>query len=232
MFIRRIGDRAILDYAFDFAVVVLGVFLGLQAQGWAEHRADRAQEARFLSRLASDFDAISQEAEHCVGVYRRAGDSARRVAESLAAMRSGDAAPPPAFRADLIALTETTFAPGRSVAFIEMLSSGELDLIRSETLRTALVQYDQRSTENRESWRAIFNMNAPLFPHLYGSVELAAGDSAGELSVTNFDAQGMARDDNIAVLLNMVQASAANMELLCSFQLDDARRVQTLLADQ
>lgn len=55
--------------AIDLAIVMLGVFLGLQAQQWAEDQKQSAQQQRYMERLDADFSALKarQEPSRCAG---------------------------------------------------------------------------------------------------------------------------------------------------------------------
>ncbi len=227
---RRGQRRSLRDYAFDFTIVVVGVFLGLQAQNWAMHRADRAQEARYLERIGADFDAITEEAQSCLSVHQGVGDAISRVRTALDAIRTGDAASP-GFRADLITLSASRAPPGRSAAFVEMVSSGELGLLRSEPLSDALVRYDEQAVQNREYWRSIRDVSAPLLPVLYAHVELQPGDDIRTVNIIGADAARIAQDDAFEQYLNVTLAGASNLAQLCDFQLQEAEQVLERLAN-
>ena len=47
----------------DFLIVVVGVFVGLQAQAWNESRQDRVRERMYIERLERDFTAIEERTE-------------------------------------------------------------------------------------------------------------------------------------------------------------------------
>ena len=222
------GPRGALDYAFDFLIVVAGVFLGLQAQTWAEHRGDRAQEARFLDRLDTEFAALADEAQRCLTLYEEVGAAAGAVRRALEAYReNGDAPQPEAFEAVLIRLTAGTLPPGRSAAYLEMVSASELDLIREAALREALVRYDETATANREHWRTLREQAAPAFNTLYAHIDLTRGETPGQAEIAAVRLDALSADPQTATVVTLAVAQATNAYALCSVQ---AERISAVRA--
>lgn len=54
--------------AIDFIIVVVGVFIGLQAQDWSTARGDRAREAAYVSGIARDVRSDLAEIDEIVRV--------------------------------------------------------------------------------------------------------------------------------------------------------------------
>ena len=51
---RRLGQQDWLAVVIEFALVVAGVFLGIQVANWNDSRKERALEATYLARIAQD----------------------------------------------------------------------------------------------------------------------------------------------------------------------------------
>ncbi len=228
IFRRASGERGWIDYLFDFGVVVVGVFLGLQAQSWAERNSDRAQETRFLEQLGTDFEAIITDARICLRIYERAGQAVSRVRNALDAPAAGEGFSPD-IENDLITMTAGRLPPGRSASYVEMISSGELGLIRSDPLRAALVRYDEIAVSNRDNWRAIRQESARLLPSLYRHIALVAAAPDEGLSLSSVNAPALAAEPDFHALLNALAGGAVNVEALCAQQMDRANRVRDLL---
>ena len=66
MILRRIKAHVEKENWFavgiDFAIVVIGVFIGLQVANWNEARADRLRADRIKDRLIAEFQQIEDEA--------------------------------------------------------------------------------------------------------------------------------------------------------------------------
>jgi hypothetical protein len=140
----------------DFAIVVIGVFLGLQAQQWSSARADRAREADHLEAVAGDLRRDVAEIEEIVRV-----STVRMAAlEALLSLSPGGALPnglksarglieiekTPPFdereqgSAGVAIFILTTFEGNRS-AFETMINTGGLGLVRNASLLAQIQDY-------------------------------------------------------------------------------------------
>jgi hypothetical protein len=128
-----------LAVATEFVIVIAGVVIGFQVNGWAEDRSDRSREALILCRLADDFDLIGQ-------------DVAEHLADARASVTAADALVEAAGRgmtpADLdTGLLPVAYAlritPAGSATYGQLVASGEMSLIRSEDLRAALTDFGE-----------------------------------------------------------------------------------------
>lgn len=73
---QRLGNRDWGSLFLDLMVVIVGIFLGLQASNWNEERVERAEDSLYLDRLLSDLvqmrDAIHARRESTQDVYQSA----------------------------------------------------------------------------------------------------------------------------------------------------------------
>lgn len=73
MLLRRITqnvrDQNWLAIGIDFVVVVTGIFIGLQVDGWNEERKDRIRETVLLEQLYVDFTNNGEIVESMVGFH-------------------------------------------------------------------------------------------------------------------------------------------------------------------
>jgi hypothetical protein len=182
----------------EFAIIVLGVLVALGVDDWRSTRQEHAREAYFLSGLAEDLRADiadfetarrNGQARVAAASYVTAQLGARRpAAESLLGIggdRSSSFAPDPAapVPGDLTAglqqlarVSNFDFATG---TYQEILSSGNLDLIRSEAVRRAVSQYYAFTADRGESDNRIRQALFEYYEAL-GQAGLAPGDD-GEL---------------------------------------------------
>lgn len=72
--------------AIDFVIVVVGVFVGVQASNWNQARVDRAETRRLLTRIEPEIDQIIDFAAHTRDYYA----TSRRFAETAFAAWNGD----------------------------------------------------------------------------------------------------------------------------------------------
>ena len=134
--------------ALDFVIVVVGVFIGLQAANWNDARRDQERQELVQKRLESDFLLIKKELNESAASHEEVIVSLHTL---QGAIRRGEAAPNED-TAIKIALNRGFSYPQfaqRSGTFIELLSSGRLDLIDDEHTRIAPVRYDENAKQRR-----------------------------------------------------------------------------------
>ena len=219
--------------AIDFLIVVIGVFVGLQAQEWNRQRLDRIKEQTYLDRLASDFARIDDQLRSSIGGYERSLEAIGFVSHTLAAQTRREAASDvdaTAFKEALINLTWNALPVGRSATFVELISSGELGLLRDEELRSALIAYDQQVQKNRDSWQSTqtgtLADTTPLYRTVDLHIDLAARPFA---SIRNYDLEAMARDRDFQVMLDILAGTKANHHALFQRQRELAEEVRDLV---
>jgi hypothetical protein len=162
--------------AVETLIVVFGVFLGLQVQQWALDRDRRDSESAYLVRLHEETVQL---------LHRRATyDQSRTTfsADLVAAVRIlQDTSANPALsktQCDAIAgSSHTTVPPVDLPTISELLSTGRLDQIRSQAMRTSILTLTQDAASARDLIQLISEENQNLgraFPHLM-RYELGSG---------------------------------------------------------
>lgn len=125
--------------AIDLAIVVVGVFLGIQASNWNDERKDRQLSHEYLRRIAGDLHYDVQELGDRQEFWKAsadAGDRALRFAEDHQQVRSD--------WDTLLDFYEAGQIENYGVndgTYREMLSAGRLDLIRDNRLKADLSDY-------------------------------------------------------------------------------------------
>lgn len=151
MILRRITqhvkDQNWTAVSLDFFIVVVGVFMGIQLGNWNDARGDRAAERFILERLETEFQYQETELRYLAERLSLFKAAAKGVTVAL----KKDA--PPENQAQFLEwLTETPNLgrpPARSATYVQLLSSGDLDLLSNGNLRDLLVRYDQNIERNR-----------------------------------------------------------------------------------
>ncbi|MEM9838064.1 MAG: hypothetical protein AAF830_02810, partial [Pseudomonadota bacterium] len=125
----------------EVLIVVIGVFLGIQLGNWNETRQKNDQTQDYLQRLQSEFVDIERRASVVAELYVTNAQGTSTLIEIV------QGAEPPSDEAMIIAFRRTfaySLPSYRSATYAEMVSSGNLSLIRDVPLREALVAYDQK----------------------------------------------------------------------------------------
>jgi len=146
MIIHRLGAAITRQDWFviviELAVLVLGIFLGLQVDDWNQARKDRVDEQRFLRTLHDDI-LVAEELSSRVR---------QRRLESLQHVISASDVLHGRARRDALTDLECTALGSSSwfnitatgmPAFDELVASGRLGIIRDNELRTALIGLEQ-----------------------------------------------------------------------------------------
>jgi hypothetical protein len=124
----------------ELVVVVLGIFIAIQADSWWQHQSDLRQEASYLSRLVNDVTDDIENIEYGI----RLATLRKELADVLIAAAEnpdGVRERPVKF---LIAVEQSayTFTPSlNSNTFEELRSTGNLGLLRNNELKSALFDY-------------------------------------------------------------------------------------------
>ncbi|MEM8984497.1 MAG: hypothetical protein AAGC71_15810 [Pseudomonadota bacterium] len=146
--IKHVKEQNWTAVGLDFLIVVVGVFIGIQVANWNESRQESATRQLMHERLVKDFERIKQQSD----------DAVKRIEKILASLitlqrtvRRGRVSADE--KAQVVYALEFGFSyPAinqRSDTYVELLSSGRLDLIDNEHLRVALLAYDQRVQQSR-----------------------------------------------------------------------------------
>ncbi len=138
----------------EILIVVVGIFVGLQVDGWNEARKDKAKERIYLERFSRDIERDS-------GLLSRSIRSADKRATDAVLAMSGLTDPtsleadPCQFLASVRRASQNFFPVLYSHTFTEIVSSGHLELIRSDDLKDELSQY-YTAHESAEQWMASY----------------------------------------------------------------------------
>ena len=133
----------------DLVVVVVGIYIGLQADAWRSAQQDRALEYEYLERLVADMDeSIDAQREN----IRLLDLSASRTDYIAGFQRLGSFEGVDEERLNY-ALNEVGWVPPAATNMVtirELQSTGNISLIRDVNIRTAIGRF-QRSYEDVEA---------------------------------------------------------------------------------
>jgi hypothetical protein len=146
MILRRlaaaIAGQNWVTVILEVVIVVVGIFLGLQASEWSQNREDRRNELVYLERISADFDASMIQTNSSREFRTR---HARYGALVLEALRKCDL---PSDQRDQFASGIYLVAKHSTADFVqatlqELLSAGRLTIIRNSSVRQMLVEMMQ-----------------------------------------------------------------------------------------
>ena len=135
----RPEPRLVARLGTEFVVIVLGVLVALQLEGWRDTLLARERESEQIEALRTDFEANKRGLEETIALQRRSLDAH----EVLLSQFGPDPAPISADSLATIYGYGTTWYAFEPVtgAYDALLNSGDIGLIRDRALRRDLAQF-------------------------------------------------------------------------------------------
>jgi hypothetical protein len=210
----------------ELVIVILGVFIGLQVDNWNQARQEYQQQHAVQARLLSDFKLLDDQVNQAIDENNRlivAIDTLRQAIKRGKALPGDD--------------TRITYALNRlnnyptfirfSSTYTELVSSGKLDLIKSEKLRIALAHYDEAARNGLYNLTSIQRMMDANFVNEERFVTLAPLDMQ-HLSVdmvTDYDIGAMAKNEAFRNSVKLVYVLQVFIHSNLIFQKQSVERV-------
>ena len=144
MILRRVtehlGKQHWTAVFLDFVIVVLGVFLGIQAANWNESRRDRAEERRYYAQILDDLRVDQQSLQ---GAIKRSANFDAAAEDTLQAMRTGlpQGVKPGRFAVQIHYAGYLYIPRASRRTYDELISTGNLGLLRNQKAKTAIAAY-------------------------------------------------------------------------------------------
>ncbi|MBT8473547.1 MAG: hypothetical protein HKP25_10005 [Marinicaulis sp.] len=157
MLLRRVTEHIKTQnwtaVALDFAIVVVGVFIGIQVSNWNDARADRIAEKEYLSRLVIDSTASIELID-----MRRDSllEWARNVEALVAGLANGDRVAVAVHEDGLLQATRINRASPQFATITELISSGRINIIQDVKIRNAIAEAESEA-RNRDAYVDILN---------------------------------------------------------------------------
>jgi hypothetical protein len=168
---RAIREQNWFAVVLEFVIVIAGVVIGFQVTAWNEERAERALEASIICRLVDDFSLIGPDVrDHLSDAHRTAEQASALV---RAAQEGLDLETLGQFSTDIFMLR---VPPAGSATYAQLISNGDIGLIRSSELRSVLTDFgehvDRHQRAGSDLANGVFDPGAPVF----GAVSLSPAE--------------------------------------------------------
>ena len=168
---RAIRDQNWFAVLLEFVIVIAGVVIGFQITAWNAARQDRALEAVIICRLVDDFAIIGPDARQHLSDAHRTADQANALVQ--AAQSGLDLDSLGQFSNEMFMLR---VPPAGSATYAQLISNGDIGLIRSSELRAALTDFGEHIERHQRAGsdlaNAVFDPGAPVF----GAVSLSPAE--------------------------------------------------------
>lgn len=122
----------------ELVIVVLGIFIGLQAQDWATAHAEQQRADVLLQQLRGDLEGERVNIKAYLDYQQVTADYARTAIRGL---ESSGAVDPQTWVASVYQATQIVTVQSVRSTFDEMKSTGAIDLIRNARFRALLINY-------------------------------------------------------------------------------------------
>jgi len=169
----------------DLAIVIVGVFIGMQVSNWNVEREANLRGAAFAERLKADLREEAWYYQLQIEYSREVLANAERAVDALSGKTAGSNE---ALLVDAYRATQYKQRARRRSTYDELVSTGTLGLIRSQALRdTALQVYNFPTLDNvaregmQSRYREAFRMTVP------NDVQRALRKNCGDRTVRNGD---------------------------------------------
>lgn len=232
---KGIKDQDWFVVTIEVAIVVVGIFIGLQVDDWNEKRKLKAEVLVSYQGLIKDFDAIRPYAEVAVASHKSIANSLRELLLHLRGESTGEI--DPAVVAEALSGGDTAFSPpGASATYRSLVSSGSVELVDSRELRGLLAAYDEaiQSTTFRDIRMALTEFQVAFKRH--SSVDLgfefASTDIQQDLqaiTISSFDLAQMKEDPDFIIAAEQILRMQYYYHLSHSFTLGYVIEIQDVL---
>jgi hypothetical protein len=164
----------------ELAIVVLGVFIGMQVSNWNQQRSTDQQSELFTERLRADLRMEAWSYEYMIHYF---GEVQTNAEKALAVLEGRSQASNEQLLISAYRATQFNTPTRRRAAYDEMTATGNINLIKDKSLRDAAslvygpiyVLVDQQALGSR--FREEFRMKIPV------DVQSALGDKCGDFFV-------------------------------------------------
>ena len=240
MILRRITEHVKAQnwfaVAIDFVIVVVGVFIGIEVSNWNAARADRNREQVLIARVAADFEAIETRLSASLTVFDNSLAAIDTVSRAITRADAPSTADEMGALGEALGQVLSSRVPAwRSATFVEMQSSGDLNLLRNAALKSALIQYDQQSGIAEMGWKSLNDASLMYSAPIYDHVRFAARDSSLRstgFEIASFDFRAMRADSRVLPALSVQTMVKANNRALQRQQLQRASSVLAALREE
>lgn len=144
--IRRVAERNWSTIFVEMLVVIVGIFLGLQATEWYENKQARADGYYYLDLLQRQLDAEIRMRETDLSELSDSIDQITNAYELLFA-DSWSAEEYAEFKSDHLAIYQISGVSKRPSALRQLLDNGKIDLVESREIQEMLFGLDRAYDE-------------------------------------------------------------------------------------
>lgn len=211
MILHRIAEalrsRDWFTFAIEFALVVAGVFIGIQVANWNQARLDSIAESAMLDRLREEFTQLEPGLRDWFELVRTSAESTGIVIDALRSESPPD--DEARFRFALARANWVASVPEISTTYKELVATGRLSQLDDTALRNTLTRYGEVHARvervNVSGTAVVFNPLQNYFRAVDWNTDPASWE--GDRAILGYDWE-------------LLRASRAEMQAWIAFQHD------------
>jgi len=203
--VRALRTQNWLAAGIEFIIVICGLVIGLQINAWYEHHQAAEREAGYLLQLDRELTSVIEELEE----GRQEADAYFRwIMLFFEGVENGDPATAQEGSWGLNAITEVISVNLEPAALSELISAGELSLIRNRELRAALASIPQMQSRSESGLDQMALVLAPVAFEISRHFETRLEDvedlseRAYTTRTVQFDFEAVAQDEALLRRIN------------------------------
>ena len=194
----------------ELLIVVIGIFLGLQASSWYEGRVEVDLETEILDRLNLDFGDIRVEIEGAIEVHQSIIDGLDKLRVALDSGMISESNKN-AVLYSLGSVLNADTGGGESATYQEILASGRVRLLHNNDLVSALSAYQERFDNSGRLFSEFRQMQLQyekdFHKYIYFDRPLSLGSRGFQPpTVSSYDLDAMRQDSNFRLALSRLTA--------------------------
>jgi hypothetical protein len=150
-----------LAVTVDLVIVIVGVFLGIEAANWNESRKERAEERRYYAQVIGDLRTDQRTLRSALERSKRFDEAAE---ETLQSLTSGVPArtSPGRFAVQLHYAGFLYLPRSARSTYDELISTGNLGLLKNQRAKAAIAEYYATFDEIRQ-WDGLLRQQQGLY---------------------------------------------------------------------
>ncbi|HEX8673828.1 MAG TPA: hypothetical protein VF710_18165 [Longimicrobium sp.] len=211
----------------EFAIIVAGVLCALGAQAWWDGHQERGRERDYLRQLLADTRENEARLNAAIANDSASGKAASRLVDAL----TRTDAPPSAETFLEWMMGASSASDFRAVAgnYRAILGTGELRLVRNDTLRALLAAYSSSLDTEADRQRLFRETITELAMPMARSLPFMRRALVGDIRPQDVDVAAMRRNPDAAAVLFSVHAAYNNRVSGMRTLRNDTRRLRSAL---
>lgn len=223
----------------EFVLLIVGVFLGIQVANWNEAQQDIKREAELIVRLDRDFQKIDVRLAENISSWEEIFTAQLHVLDDLNGYKKQGSwtRPKTEILQDLNKIFNSRIPAPRSATYLELLSAGQLGLLRDSKLRDVLLEYDMQVGYSQTAYNILVQRAEPQMATIISHLEFDRNKDISNITLDvqndivwiDVDLEELASDPKLKVALNMYASASRNQLFVIKLQQEKAMAVLKLL---